>query len=92
MTKHDEYLAEAQKLTVRIGRKTYAIPDLATASRMVCAARDRSGVGNSRFTVPLIYEGERQIGYVSYNGRVWAGEQRGWKADDKPIYDNGAGA
>lgn len=78
-------------LTIRIGRKSYPIPDLRTASDMVCAARDKSGVGNSRFTAPLIYEGDRQIGYVSYNGRVWEGSPREWKSDTKMLFNNGAG-
>lgn len=78
-------------LTIRIGRKAYAVADLATASRMVSAARDKSGVGNSRFTTPLIFEGERQVAYVSYNGRVWAGLPTAWKPGDKPLHDNGAG-
>lgn len=78
-------------LTLKIGRKAYAIESLADASRKVCAARDKAGIGSSRFTPPSIFDGERQVGYVSYNGRVWAGEPRGWKAGDKPIYDNGAG-
>jgi len=77
-------------LTIRIGRKAYAIADLAEASRMVCAARDKSGVGNSRFQTPLIYEGA--IGHVSYNGRVWSGLPTQWKAGAVPLFDNGAGA
>jgi hypothetical protein len=84
--------AVTTELTIRIGRKAYAIPDLATASRMVCEARDKAGVGSREFKTPMIYEGERQVGYVSYNGRVWAGDPRGWKSGDKPIFDNGAGA
>lgn len=78
-------------LTIRIGRKAYAIADLAAASRMVSAARDRSGVGSSRFPAPLIYEGERQVAHVSYNGRVWAGLPMQWTPGDKPLFDNGAG-
>ncbi|MFA5901046.1 MAG: hypothetical protein WC829_18250 [Hyphomicrobium sp.] len=26
------------------------------------------------------------IGYVSYNGRVWAGTPQGWKSSDRPLY------
>lgn len=83
--------APATELTIRIGRKAYAVPDLAAASRLVCAARDKSGVGGSRFKTPLIFAGDKPVGYVSYNGRVWAGDPRGWKAGDKPLFDNGAG-
>ena len=63
----------AKPLTIKVGRKVYAIADYAEASRMVCAARDKSGVGSSRFPKPVIYEGDTAVAYVSYNGRVWAG-------------------
>lgn len=80
------------ELTIRIGRKSYAIPDYATASRMVCEARDRSGIGGSRFRSPLIYEGDKQVAHVSYNGRVWAGASgRDWKPGDVPLFDNREG-
>lgn len=78
-------------LTIRIGRKAYAIPDLAAASRMVCEARDRSGIGSSAFKPPLICEGDRPVGYVSFNGRVWPGLPTQWKAGAVPLFDNGAG-
>ena len=84
-------IAPTTELTIRIGRKAYVIPDLATASRMVCAARDKAGVGNSRFTPPMIFDGDRQIGYVSYNGRVWPGSARDWNPGIVPLHDNGAG-
>ena len=81
-----------EALTIQVGRKSYPIADLAAASRMVCAARDKAAIGNRCFKPPLIYEGGRPIAYVSYNGRVWAGiNPRGWKPGDKPLYDNGAG-
>lgn len=75
-------------LSIRVGRKTYAIPDLAAASRLVCEARDRSGARSSRFTPPLIFDGGRLVGHVSYNGRVWAGEPRDWKPGAVPLFDN----
>lgn len=75
----------ATTLTIRIGRKSYPIGNYADASRMVCKARDKSGVGSSRFSDPLIYEGDRAVAYVSYNGRVWAGSPRDWTPDRTPL-------
>lgn len=79
-------------LTIKVGRRTYPIPDFAAASRMVCEARDRAGIGGSRFRSPLIFRGAEQIAYVSYNGRVWAGHpQDQHPAGRAPLYDNGSG-
>jgi hypothetical protein len=81
----------ATAMTIKVGRKTYQIPDFATASRLVCEARDRAGIGGSRFTPPVIYRGDEQVAYVSYNGRVWAGKPGQWKPGCEPLYDNGSG-
>lgn len=75
----------APMLTIRIGKKSYPIASFADASRMVCAARDKSGVGSSRFKDPIIYEGDKAVAHVSYNGRVWAGSPREWTAKSTPL-------
>lgn len=76
--------AIAAPLTLKIGRKHYAVPNLAEASRLYSAARDRSGLGASRVPSAPIYEGSRQIAYISYNGRVWAGTE--YVAGAVPLY------
>lgn len=78
-------------LTIRVGRKAYPIADYAEASRLFCAARDKAGTGGRDTPTPLIFEGDRQVAYVSYNGRVWAGDPRDWQPGRKPLYDNGSG-
>jgi hypothetical protein len=76
-------------LFLQIGRKRYEVADLEQASRMFCAARDKSGLGMSRISEPLITdEHGTVVAYVSYNGRVWAGAPQDWNVDSKPIYDN----
>ncbi|HTR86214.1 MAG TPA: hypothetical protein VMI56_17150 [Reyranella sp.] len=75
-------------LAIRVGRKSYPVADYAEASRMVEAARDRSGVGVSHFPDALIFEGDALVAHVSYNGRVWAGHPRAWKPGDAPLFDN----
>ncbi len=62
-------------LSIQIGRKRYPVASLAEASAMFCAARDKSGFGASRTPDPKIFEGDKQIAYISYNGRVWAGSK-----------------
>jgi hypothetical protein len=73
-------------LTLKIGRRAYSVPSYADASRMFCAARDKSGLGASRVPTPLIYDANgQQVAYVSYNGRVWAGSPRDWQPGRTPL-------
>jgi len=76
----------AETLTIKVGRKHYAVASLAEASALYCAARDKCGFGASRVPNAPIFEGSRQIAYVSYNGRVWAGKE--WQPDATPLFDN----
>lgn len=77
--------------TVQVGRKRYPVPSLEMASAIFCAARDRSRYGSRRTPTPLIYDtADRLVGYVSYNGRVWAGHPHDWKPGDKPLCEAGA--
>lgn len=72
---------------VAIGRKRYTVPSLQVASEVFCAARDKAMTGASRTPTPLVYDAAgKQIGYISYNGRVWPG--RTYRPDATPLYDN----
>ncbi len=56
-------------------------------------ARDASGLGASRVPPALIVRGNGDLfGYVSYNGRVWAGSPNDWAPNRTPLYDNRIGA
>ena len=78
----------ATTLTLAIGKRRYAVATLEDASRMFCAARDKSGFGNSKINNPLIYRPDGTLlGYVSYNGRVWPGHPREWKPGIKPLHE-----
>lgn len=59
-------------LTLRIGRRTFKVWDLADASRTYQRERDASGEGQSTWPVGRIGKY-----LISYNGRVWhkGGEQ-----------------
>ena len=71
-------------------RKTVAKGALAELSAIYCAARDKSGLGGSRWHEGKIYnESGDQIAYISYNGRIWSGtDPRSWTPESKLIYDN----
>ena len=74
--------------TMTIGRRSYPVASLAEASAMFIAARDRAGTGGRDTPTPLLFDREgRQIAYVSYNGRVWAGTPRDWKPGHRPLVD-----
>lgn len=80
----------AKTLFLEIGRKRFEVSNLEEASRMFCVARDRSGKGASQTPTPkIVDEHGAQIGYISYNGRVWAGTA--YVPDAVPLYDNGSG-
>lgn len=85
-------LTPATTLTIKVGRQSHPIADYAEASRMTeaaVAALMRTGARMSdTFRPPLIYDGERQVAYVSLNGRVWAGDPMDWKPGATPVYDN----
>lgn len=78
----------ATTLTMQIGRKHYPVASLADASAKFCAARDKSGFGASRTPTPRIFEGDKQIAYISYNGRVWAGST--YQPDATPLCEAAA--
>jgi hypothetical protein len=72
---------------LQIRRKRYQVESFKQASEMFCAARDKSGNGASRIPSPLIVdENGETIGYVSYNGRVWAGTPEAWQSGMQPLY------
>ncbi|NBW23479.1 MAG: hypothetical protein EBR82_87615 [Caulobacteraceae bacterium] len=76
-------------LTIKVGRKSHPIADYAEASRMTLAAvaalAEREHRVGPHFKSPLIYEGGRQVAYVSQNGHVWAGNPREWKPGATPL-------
>lgn len=77
-------------LTIKVGRKSYPITDYAEASRMTLAATHALMMTGARmsesFQSPLIYDGKRQVAYVSQNGRVWSGHPRDpFDANKKPL-------
>ena len=79
------------QLTMSVRGKFYPVASLADASRMFCAARDKAEAvgagGASRTPCPLIYEGDKAIAYVAYNGRVFAGAPSEWTPDTRILFE-----
>lgn len=72
---------------LQIGRRRFQVATFEEASRMFCTTRDKGGEGASRTpTPPIVDEFGNVIGYVSYNGRIWAGAT--YIAGTQPLYDN----
>lgn len=78
-----------EPLFIQIGAKRYQIASLQQASQMFEQARDASGLGASGIPSPLIVRQDGStFGFVSYNGRVWAGSPQDARHDATPLYDN----
>jgi hypothetical protein len=70
------------------GKQTPVV-SLEAASRLWETIRDASGLDASHAPTPHILNAQgKHLGYVSYNGRIWAGWPCEWKAGDQPLYDN----
>jgi hypothetical protein len=62
------------------------VPDLETASAMYSAARDKSGLGASKFREGRIVDvNGNPVARISYNGRVWPVED--WHVGQKPLVE-----
>lgn len=73
--------------TLTIGAKRIPdLADLAAVSAAYVKVREARGFGASKMPNGAVYQDGHHIGYVSYNGRVWAG--MAYDANAKPIYDN----
>lgn len=77
--------------TINIRGTEYTARTLAGISAAYCKARDESGEGATTFPFATLLCADKDIGYVSYNGRVWAGEYGGYsKPHNSPLYDPAA--
>ena len=74
-----------------LGGKQTPVVSLEAASCLWEKVRDASGLGASHAPTPHILTAQgKHVGYVSYNGRIWAGWPCEWNVADKPLYDNRA--
>ncbi len=78
----------ANQMQMKVGPKLYPINSFAEASAMFAKARDASGMGASEIPTPLIFDGAKQVAYVSYNGRVWEGSPQTWSKTSKMLYES----
>lgn len=72
------------------GRR-WPVSSLAEASEKFEAVRDRmmaNGLGASDMPPVRLVSAEGDVRYyVSWNGRIWAGDLSDWKPDSVPVYE-----
>lgn len=79
-------LARAGDFHIQIGRRRYSFPTLQAVSEAYSAARDASGEGASTVPSAKVFDGAgKQIGHISYNGRIWPGAT--WQPGMTPLFD-----
>lgn len=79
-------MTPANEIFLEVGRKRYLVPSLEMASAMYSAARDKSGLGASKFREGRIVDvNGNLIARISYNGRVWPAEQ--WFVGQQPLVE-----
>lgn len=61
----------AFKYSMVIRRVDYGADTLSELSAIYCRARDATEEGCSTFRPVNVREGEKIIGHISYNGRIW---------------------
>lgn len=78
-----------KSMFLQIGSRRYQVDSYRQASEMFCAVRDRMGEGASKTPSPhIVDESGAVIGYVAYNGRVFAGKSREWTSATPLLFDN----
>lgn len=65
------------------GKRRVEVATVEEASKIFCAARDKSGKGARGWPNGAIFEVGKQTAYLSYNGRVWAGTS--YQPDAQPL-------
>lgn len=74
-------------LTVSFKKKSAKVANIADAARVYAAARDKSGQGQRSWPTGIIADDAGvTVGYISYNGNVWANEPRDWKPGMDPMH------
>lgn len=74
-----------QQLTLRVNGSNFSIQTANEASAILVRCRELAAsegiVGASQFggQFPIYDAARREVGYVSYNGKVWQGKRKDWK-------------
>jgi len=74
--------------TFSIRRMTFEIPTLVECSDTYTNVRDGLGLGASGLPPTALYRDGKQVGHISYNGRIWAGSAAEWTSKTPLLYDN----
>ena len=79
----------AKQMFLKVGPRRYQVASFEQASQMFCIARDANGEGASNTPSPkIVDERGSVIGYVAYNGRVFAGTPQAWTSATPLLFDN----
>lgn len=69
------------RLTLLIHGRQVPFETANEASGIVCELREQSGLGAREFgsQFPIVDSTGNEVGWVSFNGRVWQGTRKHWK-------------
>lgn len=76
--------------TIKFGNYRAPFVGFAEASQLFIAMRDQLGEGDSGTPVCLLLAGKKVVGHIGYNGKVWAGAPRDWRAGAEPLFNPNA--
>lgn len=72
----------------RVNKMAFECGSLQECSETYSNVRDGLGLGASRLGPAALFQDGKQVGHISYNGRVWAGTAKAWTAQTTLLYDN----
>lgn len=81
----DANLCSVPTLFIQIGEDAYAVTTMNEASAKFLKVMEQLGMGSREFAetfgeIKIVDADGKQHGYISYNGKVWAGSQREWES------------
>jgi hypothetical protein len=88
-------VARVSQLFVQVGGRLYLVANMAEASQRYSDFTrylGRAGIGSSgiphEFARPLLLDGDGNlIGYIAYNGNIFAGSPEDWTRDTERLFD-----
>lgn len=87
-TQPSQAVAPRQFANVTVGRRSFPFTSFAEVSAAYRATIESLDLGCSKTPLCSIFDSSgRQTGYVSYNGKVWAGRQRDWQPGAEPLFN-----
>ena len=90
--KKSQSLTKINQLFVKAGRKQYPVDSLEDASLSYRGFIDAANLGSSEvpveYSAPLVVDADgKTIGYIAYNGNIFAGLPSDWRSGTMRLYD-----